>query len=110
MAVHYAEAFKRQLKRLSRRNRSIRTDIEPLVEALNAGETPGDQIQGVGHAVYKVRLRNTDAGRGKRGGYRVIYYLPDRDDVLLVSVYSKTDQSDISADQIQKIVDDEEQS
>ncbi len=53
-------------------------------------ETPGDQVQGIGYAVYKVRVRNTDAGRGKRGGYRMICNLVDRDDVLLVAVYSKT--------------------
>lgn len=110
MAVHYAEAFKRQLKRLRRKYRRIRTDIEPLIEALSAGDTPGDQIQGIGYTVYKARVRNTDAGRGKRGGYRVIYYLADRDAVLLVTVYSKTEQSDISADQIQQIIEEEEQS
>ncbi|MFQ6007105.1 MAG: type II toxin-antitoxin system RelE/ParE family toxin [Woeseia sp.] len=110
MAVHYAEAFKRQLKRLRRKYRRIRTDIEPLIEALSAGDTPGDQIQCIGYTVYKARVRNTDAGRGKRGGYRVIYYLADRDAVLLVTVYSKTEQSDISADQIQQIIEEEEQS
>jgi len=84
--------------------------MEPLIEELSAGRTPGDQVQGIGCAVYKVRVRNADAGRGKRGGYRVIYYLVERDEVLLVTVYSKTEQSDINADQIRKIIKDEEQS
>ena len=55
MAVHYAEAFKRQLKRLSRKYQRIRVDIQPLIDDLTAGERPGDQIQGAGHTVYKVR-------------------------------------------------------
>ncbi len=105
MAVQYAEAFKRQLKRLSRKYRRIRTDIQPLIDDLIAGERPGDQIQGAGYTVYKVRVRNTDTLRGKSGGYRVIYYLVDRDDVLLVTVYSKTEQADIKADQIQRIIE-----
>jgi mRNA-degrading endonuclease RelE of RelBE toxin-antitoxin system len=49
--------------------------LKTLVNQLEQGETPGDQIQGTGHSVYKVRLPNTDAQRGKSGGYRVIYYL-----------------------------------
>ena len=108
MAVQYAEAFKRQLKRLSKKYRRIRADIQPLVDDLVAGERPGDQIQGAGYTVYKVRVRNTDARRGKSGGYRVIYYLVDREDVLLVTVYSKTEQADIEADQIQKIIEEEQ--
>jgi mRNA-degrading endonuclease RelE of RelBE toxin-antitoxin system len=46
VAVHYAEAFKRQLKRLSRKYQRIRVDIQPLIDDLTAGERPGDQIQG----------------------------------------------------------------
>jgi mRNA-degrading endonuclease RelE of RelBE toxin-antitoxin system len=61
-----------------------------------------------GHTVYKVRVRNTDAQRGKSGGYRVIYYLVDREDVLLVTVYSKPEQADIDADQIQQIIEEEQ--
>ena len=38
---------------------------------------------------------------------RVIYYLVDREDVLLVTVYSKTEQADIETDQIQKIIKEE---
>jgi mRNA-degrading endonuclease RelE of RelBE toxin-antitoxin system len=53
-------------------------------------------------------VRNTDARRGKSGGYRLIYYLVDREDVLLVTVYSKTEQADIEADQIQQIIEEEQ--
>jgi len=108
VAVQYAGAFKRQLKRLSRKYRRIRADLQPLIDQLVAGERPGDQIQRAGYTVYKVRVRNTDAARGKRGGYRVIYYLADLDDVLLVTVYSKTEQADIDADQIQTIIAEEQ--
>ena len=97
MRVSYSDAFKRQVKRLSRKYRRIRADVEPLIEQLQAGETPGDQVQGVGYTVYKVRVRNTDAQRGRRGGYRIIYYLHDRDHVLLVAIYSKTEQGDVAA-------------
>ena len=108
MSIVYSDAFKRQLKRLSRRYRRIRSDIQPIIEQLEAGETPGDQIQGRGYTVYKVRVRNSAAKRGKSGGYRIIYYLETEIDILLVTIYSKTDQSDIAADEIRQIISKEE--
>jgi mRNA-degrading endonuclease RelE of RelBE toxin-antitoxin system len=68
ITVTYSAAFKRQLKRLSRRYRRIREDPQPLIDRLTAGETPGDRIEGMGYTLYKVRLRNTSAARGKSGG------------------------------------------
>lgn len=38
----------------------------------------------------------------------MIYCLPDGDEVLLVTIYSKTEQSDIETDQIRKIIEDNE--
>ena len=107
MAIAYSDAFKHQLKRLSRRYRRIRFDIQPIVEQLEAGDTPGDQIQCPGYTVYKVRARNSAAERGKRGGYRIIYYLETEIDILLITIYSKTDQSDIKPDEIRRIISKE---
>jgi mRNA-degrading endonuclease RelE of RelBE toxin-antitoxin system len=105
--VSYSDAFKRQLRRLSRKYRRIRSDVQPLISQLEAGETPGDQIQGVGYTVYKVRVRNSDAKRGKSGGYRMIYYLPTQDSVLLVTIDSKTEQSDIDDAEVARIISEE---
>ena len=61
-------------------------------------------MQGTGHTVDKVRVRNTDAQRGTRGGYRVIYYLVNADDILLLTVYSKTEQDDIDNETIVRLI------
>ena len=106
MAVSYSESFQRQLKRLCRKYHCIHTDVQPVIAQLEAGETPGDPIRGVGHAVYKVRVRNTDAQRGKSGGYRIIYYV-QQDAILLVTIYSKIDQSDIEVNDILQIIREE---
>ena len=108
MLVRYTDAFKRQLNRLSRKYRHIRSDVSPIIESLESGDTPGDQVPGVGVTIYKVRAKNTDAQSGKSGGYRLIYYIETKEDVLLVAIYSKVDQSDISADEIKHILDQEE--
>lgn len=110
MIVSYSDAFKRQVRRLSRKYRRIRSDVQPLIDQLEAGEIPGDQIQGVGRTVYKVRIKNSDALRGKSGGYRIIYYLHTEGSVLLITIYSKTDQSDIDAAELVNIIRQEDNS
>jgi hypothetical protein len=45
MVIRYSDAFKGQLKRRSRRYRRIRSDLQPLLDRLSTGETPGDRIQ-----------------------------------------------------------------
>jgi mRNA-degrading endonuclease RelE of RelBE toxin-antitoxin system len=74
--VRFTPEFKRNLRQLAKKYRHIRSDMQPVIDTLVAGELPGDQIPGIGFPVYKVRIRNTDARRGKSGGYRMIYYLP----------------------------------
>jgi mRNA-degrading endonuclease RelE of RelBE toxin-antitoxin system len=61
--------FKRDLQDLAKRYRSIRTDLQPLIEQLQSGEIPGDRIVGVKYQVFKVRLKNSDIQKGKSGGY-----------------------------------------
>ena len=68
----FARRFVRNAQQLQKKYRHIQDDIHELTEQLKHGETPGDRIQAGAYLVYKVRVRNTDAGKGKRGGYRVI--------------------------------------
>jgi len=104
MPIHYTPEFKQQIRRLGRRYRSIRQDLQGLIEQLQAGEVPGDQISGVGFTVYKARIKNRDARKGKSGGYRVIYYVKTHADIILLSIYSKSDQADITADTVRRIL------
>ena len=67
--------FIRRVKQLRKRYRHIREDLQPLIEQLEQGQTPGDRVRAKSHTVYKTRLPNQDSQRGKSGGYRVIYYI-----------------------------------
>ena len=71
---------------------------------MESDDRPGDRVRGTGYTVYKERLRNQSAGRGKSGGFRVIYYVQLADKVVLLTIYSKTDQSDISVREIRLLV------
>lgn len=72
---------------------------------LEAGGTPWDRITGNKYPVYKVRVNNSDARRGKSGGYRVIYYIQTPEAILLTNIYSKSDRSNISNEEIEQIID-----
>lgn len=102
--IRYTAEFKRNLRQLAKRYHHVRSDLEPLLEQLAQGELPGDQIPGTGHTLFKVRVRNRDSQRGKRGGYRLIYSLPTRESIVLVTLYSKSDQGDVTAAQIHRIL------
>lgn len=106
ISVGYAPQFKRDIKHLSKKYRHIRDDVENLVGQLQQGDTPGDQIRGTGYTVYKVRLRSSDLARGKSGSYRVIYYIKTSERLLLVTIYIKTEQVDISPEEIQQFIDE----
>ncbi len=96
--------FKRDLRELAKRYRSIRSDIQPLIDQLQAGQTPGDRIAGIKYQVFKVRLQNSNIQKGKSGGYRVIYYLKTEENIILATIYSKSDFSDISREVIEDAI------
>ena len=102
--ITFTPEFKRNLRGLAKKYPHIRSDVQPIIEQIQNGEFVGDQVQGTGYTIFKVRIRNSDVLRGKSGGYRVIYYLKTVTAVILVTIYSKTEQSDISAVKIKKIL------
>jgi mRNA-degrading endonuclease RelE of RelBE toxin-antitoxin system len=102
--VVFTDRFKRDIRRLGKRYRRIRLDILPLIEQLESGDLPGNQIPDMDYILFKVRVRNTSIQKGKSGGYRVLYYLKTRDQILLVTMYSKSTQSDITAAEVREIL------
>ena len=60
----------------------------------------GPVIQGSG-GLRKVRW--SLPGRGKSGGVRVIYYLVTEDRILMVFIYPKGKQDDLSSEQLKRL-------
>jgi mRNA-degrading endonuclease RelE of RelBE toxin-antitoxin system len=102
--VTVSDRFATEIRQLAKRYRRIRLDIQPVIDQLEAGELPGDQIPGIDYTLFKVRVKNSDAQRGKSGGYRVIYYLKTATLIILVTIYSKSDKSDITATEVREII------
>ena len=108
--INFTLEFKRNLRALSRKYRHIRSDVQPVIEQLKSGEIVGDQIPRVKYTVFKVRVKNSDIRKGKQSGYRFIYYLKTKSEVILVTIYSKLEQSDISTEQIRQVLQDYDKS
>ena len=98
--------FQRRTKRLKRKYPAVGSEVRKLVRQLEGDERPGDKIARTGYDVYKVRLANPSARRGKSGGFRVIYYVQMTERVMLVTIYSKTEDTDISPEKIRRVLDD----
>jgi mRNA-degrading endonuclease RelE of RelBE toxin-antitoxin system len=104
--IELTPEFQKRLSSLAKRFRNIRSDIQSVVEELKAGGLPGDRIAGVGEesVVFKVRIRNSNLQKGKSAGYRLIYQVESDTNILFLTIYSKSDQEDISTDEIIEIL------
>ncbi|MCX5787231.1 MAG: type II toxin-antitoxin system RelE/ParE family toxin [Elusimicrobia bacterium] len=67
-----------------------------LVENPKAGKI----IPGTG-GLRKVRWRA--AGRGKRGGLRIIYYYVSADRLYMIFAYDKTEHGDLTPEQLKRL-------
>ena len=103
--ILFSDEFKARLRTLAKRYRSLRADLQPLLDDLESGNFIGDQIPGTGYTVFKVRLKNSDIQKGKSSGYRVIYQLKDNSCILMLLIYAKSDQTDIAVKQVRDIID-----
>lgn len=96
--------FQKNLKALSKRYRGVRSDLQPLITQLQAGELPGDKISGVTLTLFKVRIKNSNIQKGKSAGYRVVYYIKTQRQIVLVTIYSKSDSADIDVNKIKEVL------
>lgn len=83
---------------------SIWTEEERLafISWISQNPLAGDVIPGADGAR---KVRWSAAGKGKRGGVRVIYFnLVEQDVIVLITLYQKSNQANIQAGDIKKAV------
>lgn len=106
VVVEFTPHIVKDLKRLSKKFPRAIDDLERLIARLENGETPGTRVQGVEHVVFKTRLRSGDLTRGKSAGYRVLYYVKTAERIILLTMYIKSQTSDIRLETIRQIIND----
>ena len=63
--IQFTYRFKKDIKHLYKKYRSVQKDIDQFIELLQNHERPGDRLQEVGnYAVYKERIKNSDNNKG----------------------------------------------
>ena len=94
--------FRKELKRLSKKYPSLKTDLSELFDSLE--ENP---IQGVslGSDCYKIRLAISSKGKGKSGGARVITnFVVTENTLYLLSIYDKSDKDNLSDKELEDLL------
>ncbi len=80
----------------------LRASVESLKDDIAANPDTGDVIPG-GGGLRKIRMAGH--GKGKRGGFRIIYVLLlSRTLAVLMDGYSKSDKEDLSEDELKSLV------
>jgi len=94
--------FDKQLKRLSKKYPSLKTEFAELLESLEKQPKQGTTL---GNNCYKIRLSIASKGKGKSGGARVITFLQIKEkSVYLLSVFDKTEQDSISNKELEHLI------
>ena len=96
--------FEKEFKKLLKKYPTLKETFLKLIQNLKSGNLrTARAIQGFSHRVYKIRLG--DKQKGKRGGYRVIYFkLDQRKRIYLLSIYSKSDKKDVTTPEITSVL------
>jgi mRNA-degrading endonuclease RelE of RelBE toxin-antitoxin system len=93
-SIETTSYFEKQLKRLTKKFPSLKTEFKELILSLQENPKQGTSI---GNDCYKIRLSIASKGKGKSGGARVITNVQvTRTKIYLLSIYDKSEQSDIT--------------
>lgn len=100
--VRATRHFARQLKPLTKKYPSLADDLRRLELSLSKEPQQGTAL---GLSAYKIRLAIRSKGKGKSGGARVITYVVlIRQQVVLLTIYDKSDQADLPAGELSLLI------
>jgi len=101
--------FEKDLKKLSKKNRNIKSDIKPVLEELEDGNLKGNVIQmnlkDNNNVAIKIRIASSSRNMGKSGSYRMICYAEKEDGrIYLLTIYPKNEMENINNSEILKLI------
>jgi mRNA-degrading endonuclease RelE of RelBE toxin-antitoxin system len=96
----FTDWFNRNLKALAKHNPALRQDLETFLTTFDAEAHPV-----IANTSGARKARMAAKGRGKRGGYRVIYYLALADTVWLITIYDKVQKEDLTPDEAAQVAE-----
>jgi mRNA-degrading endonuclease RelE of RelBE toxin-antitoxin system len=97
-SVELTDHFKKEAKKLNKKYRSLKEELETLGNVLAENPKTGTPL---GYDVYKIRLAIASKGKGKSGGARIITFVKIvQEKVYLVSIYDKGNLDNLTKDEI----------
>lgn len=101
--VDSIDHFEKEAKRLIKKIPSLKGEISDLIDKLEVNPNLGVPI---GNGFFKIRIAIRSKGKGKRSGARIITFVKIVDElVFLVSIYDKSDKTDISDAELKSLLD-----
>lgn len=102
--VSLTPTFLQSVRRLARKYRKVASDLEPVIAAVALRPTLAGVIPGSGD-IRKARARSTDMGRGKSGGFRILYVWDEpADTVRFLLCYAKTERDDVTQAELSELL------
>ncbi|MCC6801341.1 MAG: type II toxin-antitoxin system RelE/ParE family toxin [Anaerolineae bacterium] len=79
---------------------------KPLPTSQKPDNFPESGFRACPYRVYKTRIKNSDVQKGKSGGYRVMYYLETSEKLVLLIIFTKSDESNLPTDVIRRLIEE----
>lgn len=102
--IETSSEFDREAKRLNKRYRSFRDDLQNFVQDIDENPLQGTELS---PGIRKIRMAITSKGGGKSGGARVItanaIVAEQEGRIAFLYIYDKADASNIKMNVIKKI-------
>jgi mRNA-degrading endonuclease RelE of RelBE toxin-antitoxin system len=100
--VLLSRGFERDAKSLIKKYTSLRNELSKLGEELTLNPTIGTPL---GKNCYKIRLAIKSKSKGKSGGARVITYIINDDEtVILLTIYDKSEKENLSTKELDELL------
>ena len=97
------EPFEKKLKKLSKKYKSLSSDLFQLFEELSNNPQMGTPL---GKDCFKIRVAISSKGKGKSAGARIITYVRIvQNSIYLMDMYDKSDQATISDKELVFLID-----
>lgn len=104
-SIEVQPTFAKEVKRLSKRYKSLYRDLQSLQSALLSNPCEGTDL---GHGLRKVRMAISDKNKGKSHGARIItftVFVDEQNGVInLLYIYDKEEHSSISKEEILEMI------
>ena len=101
-SIVFDKSFEKEVKRLSKRYPSLKSDLIEFQEEIYANPQIGTDLG------REIRMRISSKGRGKSGGARVISFTVvvaiDETEINLLYIYDKAERESISLKEIEELL------